>query len=905
MYDTILSHPIAGDDRPRLVDHHRTVAERSRAFAADQRATAPDGTDVSTLVSIAAFVHDLGKAHPEFQAYLRGERSSGPSHAPFGALAAFHAARQRGLSPVDATIPLVAVARHHQSLPHAETPYEYVNDQFLDEYLDSEKAGYLRDHFDAIDDAPGCREAARESYARAVDGQADWEEFTAAFESGELADEVEDTIWRGPIIDSAVRSGDYYAALLQTWSTLVLADKSDAAGLDAERVRTPPDPPQRQTLESRVAELGGDSTGREATLDELRDEAFTEVNGPPLDDGEGRVHQFIASDEKVATLALPTGLGKTYTGLGAALSIRDALGEQSTVVYCLPYTSIIDQTASDVEAVFGYSPTGERFTVDHYLEDTVTQTDGGGSATSGRSDEDTGEDADNEETTDGQRFTRDERFLGESWQANLVVTTFVQLFESLLGPSNSASTKLPNLTNSVVVLDEPQALPLGDWDRIRDAVDLLTSGYDARVLLMTATQPRIFAPDDRFDPFPLVADSSRYFQSDTERVSYAFDASAVGDDPPVGYESAAADVLDATERAATLAICNTIPSARELAWKVAERAEAADRDHLDLNEIYGNHLSKDGDHPSADLDFLSNDSDESSEEEHDCVDAVLESIVEQAAKAEAPLVTLHLTTRHRPVDRERLLAVADRLTERDVPFVFVATQLVEAGVDVSFQRVFRDFAPLDSIVQAAGRCNRNFERDRGRVTVWQLAPVNGDRPPSESVYASEDDNLLSLTTRAVRSVASLPSDAVAGTTVADDAVDRYYELVAERNPDSTSEVQECQTQKLNEYTMIDERCLRSRDVVVCRTPAEVELAERTRAAFADRDFGTAFDRLDRLADRTVSVPIYTSDPTPVDRQTALDPTETVDTRWIEARKSSLFDARDGLTNEESVEDYLL
>jgi len=92
---------------------------------------------------------------------------------------------------------------------------------------------------------------------------------------------------------------------------------------------------------------------------------------------------------------------------------------------------------------------------------------------------------------------------------------------------------------------------------------------------------------------------------------------------------------------------------------------------------------------------------------------------------------------------------------------------------------------------------------------------------------------------------------------------------------------------------------------VCRTETDVALAERTQSAFANRNFGTGFDYLDRLADRTVSIPIYTRDRSPVEQQSILlGPTEQVQTRWIEA-DTSLFDVRDGLTNEESVEDYFL
>lgn len=224
---------------------------------------------------------------------------------------------------------------------------------------------------------------------------------------------------------------------------------------------------------------------------------------------------------------------------------------------------------------------------------------------------------------------------------------------------------------------------------------------------------------------------------------------------------------------------------------------------------------------------------------------------------------------------------------------------------MSFQRVYRDFAPLDSIVQAGGRCNRNFERQRGRVTVWQLESPDGQQPPSKAVYASSGNNLLAVTRDTILTVASLPSKNISGTEITDTAVDQYYERIQDRMTTSPSTVQECDTRRLNTYRMIDERCLRSVDVIVCRTDTETAEVERLRELFRGRDYEQAFDRLDRLSDRIVSVPIYTTKVTPVERQTnPLDPTETVTVRWVNAG-NSLFDVREGLQNEESIEDFIL
>jgi len=88
--------------------------------------------------------------------------------------------------------------------------------------------------------------------------------------------------------------------------------------------------------------------------------------------------------------------------------------------------------------------------------------------------------------------------------------------------------------------------------------------------------------------------------------------------------------------------------------------------------------------------------------------------------------------------------VASDLAEAGEPVLFVSTQLVEAGVDVSFDEVIRDFAPMDSLVQAAGRCNRSYGRNRGRVMSGPAPPPNRETTPASAVYG-RGESLTKLT----------------------------------------------------------------------------------------------------------------------------------------------------------------
>jgi len=372
-------------------------------------------------------------------------------------------------------------------------------------------------------------------------------------------------------------------------------------------------------------------------------------------------------------------MGKTLTGLDAALTVLEGSEMASNpnegrLVYALPYTSIIDQVAEQSRELFGTGERGERLTVDHHLADTPSR----------------------RRTSPNQSPTTPSRTsppLGESWRSGMVVTTFVQVFESLAGPTNARSMKLPSLYGSVVVLDEPQALPLEWWPLVDRLVELLTEEYGASVIAMTATQPEL-PVCGRPRAVLLVADPDPYYD-ELDRLDFVLHPSAIAMLP--GQDSEESDTIDddaesaalsydragdlvatrADDGDSVLAICNTIDSARELAESIADRTIP-----VDVNEVY---------------DELLNDADESTE-----------SIPPKRTSADAarrrrsgqPLL-VHLTTRHRPCDRRHLIDVASDLAEAGEPVLFVSTQLVEAGVDVSFDEVIRDFAPMDSLVQAA------------------------------------------------------------------------------------------------------------------------------------------------------------------------------------------------------------
>jgi len=317
------------------------------------------------------------------------------------------------------------------------------------------------------------------------------------------------------------------------------------------------------------------------------------------------------------SLTVPTGGGKTLASMAFALHHARA-HDKRRIVYAIPFTSIIEQTATIYREIFCDA------VIEHHS------------------------------SLDPEKESIQSRLATENWAAPIVVTTNVQLFESLFSARTSRCRKLHNLMNSVIVLDEAQTLPPELLQPCLDVLNLLTKHYGVSVVLCTATQPalRDVASFGRalrgLDNVREIIDAPQTLFDELRRVKVHLPADfQMRED----WDTIAAKV---GAGGTALAIVNTRKDCREL-W---QRLRQRDNDAIHLS------ASMCGAHRAQRIDEI----------------------------------------------RRRL--------KTGEPTLVVSTQLIEAGVDVDFPVVWRALAGLDSIAQAAGRCNREGRLVEGQVHVF-------------------------------------------------------------------------------------------------------------------------------------------------------------------------------------------
>lgn len=623
------AHP--GDPLP---EHLRRVAERAVSCMAPN---AHPG--VRTIAFLAGLFHDLGKATTFFQDYLfsrgKSKKSEITSHAKSGAALAWWYGGELGL-PLGLRLSVfIAVLRHHGALACGDWP-EYLGKVQMDI---EEPTGVLRQQLQAID-LEGVRQ-----WLMGLPPQPDAGFAPAPLRPLTVEALVESLLDRRTTGALRLRQAfqDLGDALrfLSGFGALLAEDKLDAA-LAGTRI-------PRQTLPLDAVAIYKERkfhADRAQGLNPRRQRIADEVK-----------RTWMANREQyLATLTAPTGSGKTLAILDAALSLRAQLeasaGYSPRLIYCLPFTSVIDQNFdvfADVLAASGLRNREDLLLKHHHLVDGLFRAEG------------------TEYGADGAG-----QLLTETWQSELVVTTFHQLLHSLLSNRNANLKRAAQLSGAIVLMDEVQAVPLRYWQALRHLFQAAAKTLDCRFVLLTATRPLLFRPEDA---------------------------------------------------------CELLPShAEHFSVLSRVRLHCHHRQPLTL-EDFSDHLIREQQRQAQPTLIILN--------RRAAVRALFQRLREALPEHKFVALSTDLT----PHDRRVRIRLIRRLLRQQEPVILVSTQLIEAGVDLSFPLVHRDLAPLDSIIQSAGRCNRHADSpSAGLVHLWQLCKSRPDGSPGaknwERIYDS-------------------------------------------------------------------------------------------------------------------------------------------------------------------------
>lgn len=815
-----------------LADHLAGVADGVAELIEDAGQT-PYGDDWADLMRTLAWTHDIGKLTEYFQTYITTQdRQSAASteltyHGFVSALVTANALARQGVAPETTAAGFYAVAKHHSVLNNI--PQDFSTYHQAKSVVDR-RYELAETQLDSIDsNASG---AADTVLQHATDGVYGWNNL--------MDDGV--AVARGILsnIDSVVSDEAFYGYILRVWSILVTADKFDASAADDEKPVTlrRTDRPPLDKVDERVQELADvelpngetaatylENPEKELPEDGSLSQRLTAVRTLANAQATETLQTKDKNGEQVFELTLPTGFGKTFTGVRAALTLAET--RESRVIYALPYTSILDQVDLDVQDTFGIEPTDECYTKHHHLADTRTRFEA-------------------RDPIEDDASSGEDTLHAEAWRSGLVLTTFTQLLESAAGPRNIQSTKLPALQDSVIILDEPQALSLEWWNLLGRLTQYLTAEYDATIVFMTATQPRILnelssAPtptplvDCTNDCIDLLRESPRvrFYLHQSVRTHLAGSAS------PLPLSDAATELRDAaTADNDNLAIVNTVGSAVTLAEALQ------DEDTVSLGAELLDYYDENGG-------------------EFDSV-AYLDTLAERYPDRNRLQATL--TTRLRPVDRRKLLDALKSILDSetvtpfdDVPTTTVSTQLIEAGIDVSFDRLYRDYAPLPALVQAAGRCNREFGGKPATVTLWRLdSPPEDDYLPSSLIYGGK--SLLRPTKTALSKLRDdSDQDSLAEAAVVTDGIEWYYDALHQqrqtdaRNDRLVDAFDTAQGKRLRDASLITNE-YPMRDMLVLTSSSDTDMYDQYRRHRDSKEWKKARAKFQSLQELLVTVP---------------------------------------------------
>lgn len=334
--------------------------------------------------------------------------------------------------------------------------------------------------------------------------------------------------------------------------------------------------------------------------------------------------RYARNPSGIYTLSIPTGGGKTLASFRYAL-VHALKFKKKQIIYVVPFTTIIEQNAKVIRSIVKDDI--------HILEHHSNVVDNQECA---EKDEDEGV------LTVKERL----RLAKDNWDCPIILTTMVQFLNTFYKYGSRNIRRLHHLSNSIIVFDEVQKVPIQCVSLFNEALNFLARFGKASILLCTATQPAL---------------------------NYVRHSLAIKKDTEIIHH------LDCTAAA-------------------FKRVEIVDRSYRELfnTEKLSNFIFEQLKTVNNVLVVLNTKS-------------VVRQLYQAIKVCDVPINIFHLSTSMCAKHREAILEKVKHCLKTEQKMVCISTQLIEAGVDVSFECVIRSLAGLDSIAQAAGRCNRNGE----------------------------------------------------------------------------------------------------------------------------------------------------------------------------------------------------
>lgn len=550
---------------------------------------------LSATLSVA--LHDFGKCTKYFQDYItgKGRRSEFSNHSLLSAVYTYYCAKKLISDPKLLSFSFVACKSHHtdpksftKEFKFDEDEIECLNKQIKS--IDQERTNIFISNLNLPENVKKNLFLSKEEFMNKL---------------LEIVEEIKNFRKSFRKCESKIED---FVKFQYLFSLLLDSDKTEAGAksFTPKRVSCIP-------LEV-VSRYKANNLSKSREIDHLREEAYKEILSKEVD-----------LSKRIYSITLPTGMGKTLTGFAFALKLRELIKKEKgippRIIYSLPFVSIIDQNAEVLIKVLKtefHEIEGRILIKHHHLSEPEFKEYELGEA----------------------------RLLTEGWNSEIVITTFVQLFHTLISARNSEFRRFNKLANSILLIDEVQALPTKYWHLIREVLREVSKNLDVYIILMTATQPYLLEEAvELADP--------HVFRKRLDRIRVFINLEGVSLGQFVNS-------LEFKKDKTYLFITNTISSSKELYRLLKER----------MNEKI-----------------------------------------------------CYLSTSVLPYERLRRI---EEIKKGKYRFV-VSTQLVEAGVDIDFDEVYRDFAPFDSLNQSAGRCNRNMERGKGNFYVIKLTDSEGKR----------------------------------------------------------------------------------------------------------------------------------------------------------------------------------